>query len=80
MIGNAAVAKRVGDLMQHIAHELDESLLLVHRSCPSSEYEEYKGCVGDVLGAMFDIVHGIYKEHPELRPPGLFDPEETGRT
>lgn len=76
MIENRTVAKQIGDLMQRIAHELDESLLLVQSSCAPGEYETYKNCVGGVLGAMFDIVHGIYTEHPELRPRGLFDPEK----
>jgi hypothetical protein len=76
MIENSTVAKQIGDLMQSIAHELDESLLLVQKSCSPGEYEKYRQCVAGVLGAMFDIVHGIYTEHPDLRPPGLFDPDE----
>lgn len=77
MIENPIVAKDVGDLMQRIAHDLDESLLLVQRSCSSSEYEKYRNCVGGVLGAMFEIVYSIYREHPELKPPGLFEVNET---
>lgn len=80
MIEKSSVAKEIGDLMLSIAHKLDESLLLVQNSCTPDEYEQYRNCVGGVLGAMFDIVHGIYRKHPDLRPPGLFDPDETDVT
>ena len=77
MVQDPHVAKRIGDLMQRIAHELEESLLSVQKSCPPGEFERYRNCVGGILGAMYDIVYGIYSAHPELRPPGLFDPDET---
>ena len=66
------VAEAINKLMLEYGAQLDASVRLVMDSCSPSEFEAYRGAVGQIMGTMLlDVMNPIYREHPDLKPPQL---------
>ena len=65
-------------LIQHNA-EVNALLLFIQKKgeCGDEEYKAYRRAVGNIMGANYDIMQALYREHPDLLPEGLGGPLKT---
>ncbi|KQV94566.1 hypothetical protein [Rhizobacter sp. Root1221] len=72
MIKNKETAKQISDLMLEIGSKLNQSVVLARDTCEASEFDEYRGVVGQLMGTMFlEVMNPLYSIHPELKPDEL---------
>jgi len=72
MLSNQQTAKQVSDLMLEIGAKLDASVALVQATSSDSEFQNYRGAVGKLMGTMFlDIMDPLYTAQPQLKPEQL---------
>jgi hypothetical protein len=72
MIRDAAVARRISDLMIEISGRLDTSIANVRDQCSSEEFQAYRRAVGGILGEiLLEVLNPLYAEHPALKPPEM---------
>ena len=61
-------AEKLSILMMQINSKMDQSAAFVRDKCTDSEFKEYRGKAGQVMGRVIDILHDIYEQHPDLKP------------
>lgn len=72
MLKDAAVARRISDLMIEVSARLDSSIVTVRDQCSSEEFRAYQHAVGAVLGEiLLEVLNPLYAEHPSLKPPEM---------
>lgn len=65
-------AQQISTLMLDVTEKLNESIVLAASDGNPDEAEYFKKTVGRIMGDLFiEIMRPIYKEHPDLKPPGL---------
>lgn len=68
-------AVSVLEVITLVSEQLHASVTHVGREEPSGEYAAYRKAIGKVLGTVFvEVLDPIYREHPELTPPGIRRP------
>lgn len=76
MIHDKELAKQINDLMERCSKEVDESIRLVQQKCTSEEFKAYRRGAGMVMGYIYtDVLAPLWKEHPELEPAGMKEPD-----
>jgi len=72
MLKNKDVAQSISVLMIEFSSRINGSISMVKDQCSEAEFNEYRRAAGRVMGEMLlGIMNPIYKEHPDLKPPGL---------
>jgi len=71
MITNAIAAKLISDSMLEICTKIEQSLDDVKEISSPEDFASYHKAVGKVVGPiMFEVLEPLYKDHPDLKPPG----------
>ena len=77
MFRNQHLAEQVRDIMLEVSSRLDQSVALVRNEGTTEEIEQYRRCVGQLLGTIgLDVLNEIFRRHAELKPPGYMLPED----
>ena len=65
-------AKQVVSILLESSSKLEESLRLVASEGNADDTAYYRKIVAIIMGEMFvELMRPIFKEHPDLKPPGL---------
>jgi hypothetical protein len=76
---DVATAREVSARALEVARLLDDSVAVVVASASPDDAASYKQAVGKVMAELLlEIVNPLYREHPELKPDGLFIPHARG--
>lgn len=71
MISDKALALEVCNRMLRINGSLDEAIVFVQAHCSTEELESFKQAMGEIIYMVFEqALIPIYKQHPDLVPPG----------
>jgi len=69
MITDAAVAKKISDLMLDLFVQVDNSIASVKETCLPDEAAAYQRGAGRIEGAIvLDVLEPLYHKHPALKP------------
>jgi hypothetical protein len=65
-------ARKVVEILLECSGKIDGSVALVQKTCSDPEFRAYRKACGEVMGTMYtDILRGIFKEYPDLKPEAL---------
>jgi hypothetical protein len=65
-------AEIVSREMLDLAARLDASIALMQIHLPPTDYVNYRGAVGELMGRMLiEFMNPLYKQYPALKPPQL---------
>jgi hypothetical protein len=62
------VAEEINSLMIEETKKFQQSIVLVKKSSDEEEYQLYADPVAHIIAIMFDVLDGIYKQYPDLKP------------
>ena len=66
------IAEKIAALMVEMGAKLNQSTADVQSAATTEEFRAYRSVVARIMGEMLtEIMNPIYREHPDLKPPGL---------
>ena len=71
MISDRVLAQEVNDCMSECTTKLGALVKSAQSVCSESEYSQFRIVIQKVMREMLlEVVHPIYAQHPDLKPPG----------
>jgi hypothetical protein len=77
MISDRALAQEVNACISECTAKLGALVKSAQSVCPESEYPPFRTAIQKIMREMLlEVVHPLYAQHPDLKPPGYRWPRE----